>query len=345
MAKAVALVSGSLASLVAVRLVIQEPAISEVRLLHLRSPFFRDYEQSKDLTQRFFSNCFRSQSIKRDFKELTNIADQGRYSLKSCCTGCRQVMLTKAWRYMKKIGADFIVSGEIVGTRGLDAPDVQQLTAEIGLEDLVLRPLSAHHLPETLPERAGWVARSRLKGFTEKDRWTHLPELARRLGIDCEGFSAETRCKLTHPHFGQRLEDLLREECLTMNTLELLEFPYYYKSPPDVKIVLGTSDEEKRRLQDFFLPDDLRLYVPSPAGPMALVRANWKAKSPPEIYGIIELAARITATYSKNCAKNGHLRRIQANYRFENSQETYRINVPPFQSESELEHYCSKVDL
>lgn len=125
-----------------------------------------------------------------------------------------------------------------------------------------------------------------------------------------------------------------------MNTLELLEFPRYYKHPPDVKIVLGTSDEEKRRLQDYFLPEDLRLYVPSSAGPMALVRANWKSKSDPEIFQIIELAARIAVTHSKA----NRQRRIQTNYRFENSHETCRINVSPFQSENELERYCSKGD-
>lgn len=339
MAKAVVLFSGSLASLLATRLVLQEPGVSDVKLLHLRSPFFRDYDRSKGLAQRFLNNSFRSQSIKKDFKELANMSDHGGYAMKNCCTSCRQLMLSKAARYMRKVGADFIVTGEIVGTRGLEASDVQRLTAQIGLEDLVLRPLSAQHLPLTLAERQGWVERSHLLGLSDAERQTRLPQLARQWGIESEGFSAEQRCKLTHPHFGQRLEDLLKEDCFTMNTLELLEFPRYYKRPPDVKIVLSTSDEEKRRLQDFFLPEDLRLYVPSAAGPMALVRANWKSKSEPEIFEIIELAARIAVTHSKvSCARG-----IQTNYRFENSQETRRINVTPFQSEGELERCCSKV--
>jgi len=340
MSKAVALISGSLASLVAARLVLNEPEVSAVKLLHFRSPFFRDYEQSKALARRFFRDSFRSQSVKKDFKELTNIPEQGSYTIKHCCTGCRQLMLRKAWRYMKKVGADFIVSGEIVGMRGLAAADVTRLTEQVGLAERVIRPLSAQHLPPTLPELQGWVDRSHLWDLSVADHQSRLPQLAQQLGIDCQGFPAERRCKLTHPHFGKRLEDLLKEECFTMNTLELLEFPRYYKRPPDVKIVLGCDDEEKRRLQNFFLPEDLRLYVPAHRGPMALVRANWKSKSEPEIGEIIELAARITVTYSQA----GQRQRIQTNYRFENSQQTHRINVSPFRSESELERHCSKPD-
>jgi len=77
--------------------------------------------------------------------------------------------------------------------------------------------------------------------------------------------------------------------------------------------VLGRSDEEKRRLQAFFLPDDLRLYIPSGRGPMALVRANWRAKSEAD--------------------------KVQANYRFESSQETRCIQIVPFSSERELERH------
>jgi hypothetical protein len=123
-----------------------------------------------------------------------------------------------------------------------------------------------------------------------------------------------------------------------MNSLELLEFPLYYKRPPDVKIVLGLDDEEKRRLQNFFLPQDLRLYIPTHDGPMTLVRTNWEEKTKPEIESIIELAARITVTHSR--VKKS---KVQTNYRFENESETYRINVSPFESEEELKKYCVRI--
>lgn len=338
MTKAVALFSGSLASIIATKLIMQEPGVEEVKLLHFRSPFFRDYDRSKELGKAFFNGSFRSQSVKRDFSELTNIPRSGCYDVKSCCTGCRKLMIRKALRYMKKVGADFIVTGEIVGVRGLEAEDVLQLTRDAGAEDRVLRPLSAKLLPPTLPERESWVERRRLKDLTA-DEPAQLLRLARRMGIETEGFSAEKRCKLMIPYFGQRLEDLLQEDHLTLNGLELLEFPLYYKRAPDVKIVLGRDEAEKRRLQNFFLPDDLRLYVLVNDGPIALVRANWQEKSEREVFQIIELAARITAMH----ADVGSQHRVQANYRFENSQETYRINIAPFSSKRELEKHCIRL--
>jgi hypothetical protein len=338
MAKAVSLFSGSLASIVATKLVLAQPEVEEVKLLHFRSPFFREYERTKELGKSCFNGSFRSQSVKKDFAELTNIPSTGSYDRKNCCIGCRRLMIKKALRYMKKVGADFLITGEILGARGLEVEDVLKLTEEAGAEDRVLRPLSAKLLPPTLPERERWVERRRLQSLTAEDP-SKLVRLARRLGITTEGFPAERRCKLMLPYFGQRLEDLLREDHLTLNGLELLEFPLYYKKPPDVKIVLGRNEEEKRRLQNFFLPDDLRLYVPINDGPIALVRADWQKKSDREILQIIELAARITAMH----ANLGPRRRVQANYRFENSQETYRINISPFSDERELEKYCMRL--
>ncbi|MCL6643091.1 MAG: hypothetical protein K6T71_07210, partial [Candidatus Bipolaricaulota bacterium] len=112
-----------------------------------------------------------------------------------------------------------------------------------------------------------------------------------------------------------------------------------YKRPPDVTIVLGRNDEEKRRLQNFFLPEDLRLYLPGPRGPMALVRANWKEKSPSEIAQIIQMAARVAASHLSEKPFGS----VQAHWRFESSPETFRISVKPFQSPHELEEHQLKL--
>ncbi len=338
MAKAVALFSGSLASILAVELVRREPAVEEIKLIHFRSPFFRDYEPIKELARSLWDFSFRSQSLKKDFYGLSGRPAE---SEEDClahtgCFGCRKLMLRRGLRYMKKVGADFLVTGEIIGRRGLGLTELEELTRQLGAEGRVLRPLSAHLLPETLPERAGWVRRKRLFGLYEDHNGigTRLRELATALGLPrVEDFPAERRCKLTQPFFSQRLEDLLQEKEFTLNSLELLEFPLYYKKPPDVKIVLGRDDEEKRRLQNFFLPEDLRLYVPVNGGPIALVRTNWAEKSPEDVWEIIELAARITAAHA-----GVKSRKVQAKYRFENGTETYQINVTPLPPH-ELEKY------
>ncbi len=359
MAKAVSLFSGSLASIVATKLVLQQPQVSEVRILHLRSPLFREFEAIpspnsdtgfshrtvKDIAREFCDAPFRSQNVKKDFRELAQIVHQpshngakGPSTLKHTCMNCRQLLLKKALRCMKRIGADFIVTGEVVGERGLGAADLERLTQAVGAQGLVLRPLSAKLLPPTIAEQQGWVDRATLKGFRASDR-EKIRALARELGVDIPDFPASRRCKLTLPYFGPRLGDLLKQEKLTVNSLELLEFPLYYKCPPDVTIVVGRDDEEKRRLQNFFLPDDLRLYLPGQRGPMALVRANWKEKSPSEIAQIIQIAARVAASH----LGEKPLGSVQAHWRFENSPETFRISVKPFQSPHELEEHQLKL--
>lgn len=361
MAKAVSLFSGSLASIVATKLVLQQPRITEVKILHLRSPFFREYEAVpspnsdtgfshrtvKDIAQEVFDAAFRSQNVKKDFRELAKIAahphgtngtNGNRYNLKHSCINCRHLLLKKALRQMKKTGADFIVTGEVVGERGLGVAEIEKVTEMAGAQGLVLRPLSAKLLPETIAEQKGLIDRATLKGFRASDK-EKIRALARELGVDVADFPAQRRCKLTVPYFGPRLEDLLKEEKLTVNSLELLEFPLYYKRPPDVKIVLGRDDEEKRRLQNFFLPEDLRLYLPSHHGPMALVRANWKEKSRSEIEQIIQMAARVAASHL-NTKPFGN---VQAHWRFESGQETFRISVEPFQSPRELEQHSLKL--
>ncbi|MGQ9477462.1 MAG: hypothetical protein ACUVRH_03110 [Candidatus Bipolaricaulia bacterium] len=323
MAKAVVLFSGSLASIIATELVL-EAGIEELRLLHLRSPFFRDYEPVKELAQSLWALPFRSQALKREFHELSSFADEA-YQPARTCLNCRRLMLRKGLRYAKRIGADFLVTGEILGKRGLGPLELEKLDRAVGGEGLILRPLSARLLPETLPERAGWVKRTRLLALEEGNHdGDGLAEIAMSLGLKAKGFPAEDRCKLTQPYFGQRLRDLLHEKDFTMNSLELLEFPLYFKEPPDVKIVLGLSDEEKRRLQTFFLPEDLRVYVPIQEGPMALVRANWEEKSEEDIERIIELAARIAVAHAPVKGE-----RVRTNYRFESKGETFCINVAP----------------
>lgn len=332
MARAVALFSGSLASIVATKLVLQQPAITEVRILHLRSPFFREYEAIpspnsdtgfchrtvKDIAREVCDAPFRSQNVKKDFRELAKIvhppSTNGSSSLKHTCINCRQMLLKKALRYMKRIGADFIVTGEVVGERGLGVAELEKLAERAGAQGLVLRPLSAKLLAPTIAEQQGWIDRAALQGFRASDK-EKIRTLARELGVEVSDFPAQRRCKLTVPYFGPRLGDLLKEEKLTVNALELLEFPLYYKRPPDVTIVLGRDDEEKRRLQNFFLPEDLRLYLPGPRGPMALVRANWKEKSPSEIAQIIQMAARVAASHLSERPFGN----VQAHWRFENS--------------------------
>ena len=337
MVTALALFSGSLASRVAARLVQRSPAIDRIFLLHFRSPFFEEHDGLRELVKNEWpGTVFRTQSLKKDYRRLANILPGQPFSLSRSCLSCRTLMLSRAIRFMERLNAEFIITGEVVEHHGLAEQEMERITEDLGIRGLVLRPLSARLLPETIPEIRGWVDRD-LLGDLRDGQSDRLLAWGRDLDVDVKnevGFYS--RCKLTLPGFGKRLENLFAEEVFTLNTLKLLEFNTYYKRSPDVKMVLALDEQEKRTLQTYFLPQDLRVYLPTHAGPMTLVRTDWSRKSTSEIEEIINLAGRITATHSDA----SHLVAVPVSYRFENDDETQQLNVLPFRSLEEIGKSC-----
>jgi len=224
----------------------------------------------------------------------------------------------------------------VVNHHGLSEQEMERITEDLGIRGLVLRPLSARLLPATIPEIKGWVDRDLLLDLRdgEEDR---LLDLGRDLDLDVGNeLGFYPRCKLTVSGFGKRLENLFAEEEFTLNTLKLLEFALYYKRSPDVKVVLAVDEDEKRKLQTYFLPQDLRVYLPTHPGPMTLVRTDWSSKSEDEIQEIINLAARITATH----CEAAYLASVPVSYRFEQDDETQQLTVLPYRSLKEIDKTC-----
>jgi hypothetical protein len=336
MVRALSLFSGSLASIVATRLVEMSEGVDEVQLLYFRSLFFTDCNRVRTIAKAIWPTIqFRSQTINKDYHHLISRISVDGFSLIHSCSHCRTLMLTRSAQYMKRIKADFIVTGEIAGSNGLNACELDRIGNDAGISNLILRPLSANLLPRTRPEKEGWVNAERLYSFTADDQ-DELAKLAATLNLaESNSFPCQDRCKLTCPNFGLRLANLLCEKEFTLNALQLLDFRFYYKKEPDITIVIAAAAEEKRNLQHFFLPQDMRVYLPTYEGPLALVRTNWTAKKEGEIAEIIELAGRIIANYSTAA----HHEQIQINYRFENKNETIRLNITPFVDVNEINRY------
>ncbi|MBA1331652.1 hypothetical protein QQ73_11100 [Candidatus Endoriftia persephone str. Guaymas] len=63
-------------------------------------------------------------------------------------------MVKKAFEWIRARGFDLIITGEVIGQRPMSQrKDTMPVVAgESGAEDLLLRPLCAKNLPETLPE-------------------------------------------------------------------------------------------------------------------------------------------------------------------------------------------------
>ena len=334
MVKVLSLFSGSLASRVATKLVEQHPQVECVQLLHFRSPFSRECEDVRQLVKVEWSQAtFRTQSIKKDYHDLIALTGEGEFSLTGSCRRCQLLLFSKAARYMERIGAEYIVTGGISGKHGLTPQDSSAIAAMVGLDGRVLSPLLMKR-PRRIPNDLNvWGADE--KWFTRNP--DSLDDLVLRLAdelglspLDLAG--SDCRCKLTTPGFGERVAALFKGEVVTLNALYLLDFPMYFKAAPDLQIVLASDETEKRELQNYFLPQDLRIYPATPHGPMTLLRTNWDTKGEAEKNRIIEFVARLTATfaYVKGVAT------VPIYYRLESEEEQQLLNVEPFESIEEL---------
>ena len=202
------------------------------------------------------------------------------------CIDCRSFMFGIARGVMDEVGACFVFTGEVAGQRPMSQgkSTLALIDRDAALEGLVLRPLSARLLPETQPERLGWVDRSRLLDLHGRGRGEQLA-LAARFGLS-QHESPGGGCLLTDARFSIKLRDLFDNspaERTGIEDVELLRVGRHFRIDPTLKIVLGRSAVENARLVELaregrwlIEPDDFTgptALVCGPRGEAALVQA------------------------------------------------------------------------
>jgi len=291
--KAVALFSGGLDSILAVKL-IQEQGI-EVKGVNFKTPFFgldEAFVIAKDLDINL--------EIIDITEELLKILKKPKYGFgknMNPCIDCHTLMFKKAGEYMNKIGASFILSGEVLGERPMsqNRNSLNIIERESGFEGRILRPLSALLLAETIPEKEGLVDRNKLLDISGRSRKRQM-ELAAKMGIK-DYPSPAGGCKLTEPAFSKRLRDLFfTQESFSIKEIELLKLGRHFRLSKDIKLVVGRNKEENEQLQNFFQEGDFLFKAKNLKGPVSLLKRGSKGNNE-----LIDKSCRITARY---CDKN-----------------------------------------
>ena len=190
------------------------------------------------------------------------------------CVDCRLFMFQLARPVLEEHGAHFVFTGEVVGQRPMSQTRgaLSLVDRRSGLEGLILRPLSARLLPETEPERRGWVDRSRLLAISGRTRGGQLA-LAERHGLR-HTQPPGGGCLLTDPNFSVRLRDLFEdvpEERTTLDDVALLRIGRVFRVGPGLRIVLGRDRAENLRLAEFESPARWLVEPLGFGGPSALV--------------------------------------------------------------------------
>jgi tRNA-specific 2-thiouridylase len=212
------------------------------------------------------------------------------------CIDCRILMLREAKEMMRLTGADFIVTGEVLGQRPMSQrkETFPMIDREAGVKGYVLRPLSARLLPETIMEKDGMVDREKLYAFNGRTRKPQMA-LAEELGLT-DYPNPAGGCLLTEPNYAWRLKELLSvNKTPTLRELNLLKLGRHFRASGtsklnEVKIIAG-RDEEENNLLEKFVDGEIYMRAENWRSPLVLVTGTPSQSD-------ILTAASICARYS-----------------------------------------------
>ncbi|MHB8828913.1 MAG: asparagine synthase-related protein [Syntrophales bacterium] len=270
-AKAILLFSGGLDSILACKIIAAQGI--EVSGLTFETPFFGAARAKATALQLGIPHTV--VNITEEHLEMLHAPRYGYGKNMNPCIDCRVLMLKIAKRLMEETGADFLFTGEVVGQRPMSqGKQTLLMTAKnAGLADRLLRPLSARLLPETEPERAGKVDRSRLLDLQGRGRKRQI-EMAGYFGISSWP-SPAGGCLLTDPIFSRRLRDLFAHHPdYRIRDIELLKTGRHLRLNDEIKVIVGRNAGENDLIENMADPEDALIRVNDSPGPTVLVPAG-----------------------------------------------------------------------
>lgn len=294
--KALCLLSGGLDSRLACK-IMQEQC--EVEAVHFNLPFGSgccksdcafNFTQMQNLKLNVI-DCTKGVLFKK-YLEIIRKPKHGYGCAVNPCIDCHIFIIKEAKKLMKKIHADFLVTGEVLNER----PMSQHLSAlnsvekEAGVEGILLRPLSAKLLPETIPEKNGLVDRNKLLDIQGRQRVRQI-ELAEKFSIKYP--SPGGGCLLCEKEFAIRLRDLLKNDKeISYNDIELLRLGRHFRID-GIKVIVGRNEQENKQIERLADKSDLILEPKDIVGPTTLIRSKISIDKE-----TIKKASEITARYS-----------------------------------------------
>jgi tRNA U34 2-thiouridine synthase MnmA/TrmU len=305
--KAVALISGGLDSLLATKVVLEQGVhVEGINFYtgfcvegHTRAIRNKDQAKPKRNNALWVAEQLGIKlhilDVVEDYKAVVYQPRHGYGANLNPCLDCKVFMVRKAAEWMTAHGFDFVITGEVVGQRPKsqlkhNLPMVQR---ESGIGDRLVRPLCAKRLPETLPERQGWLDRERLLDFSGRSRKPQMA-LARHYGFADYAQPAGGCCFLTHEQYAVKLADLWQargERRYELDDIMLLKVGRHIRPAPHYKLIVAREEGEGNFLQGYRKQYPSLLTV-SHGGPLTLIDGE---PTPADL----QLAARIVARYSQ----------------------------------------------
>ena len=291
--RALALLSGGLDSMLAVR-VVQEQGI-EVEGINFYTGFcveghthaIRKQDQNKQKRNNALWSAeqlgirLNIEDISEEYKDVVLNPKYGYGANLNPCLDCKIYMVNKAMGFVNRArafadanGFDFLITGEVVGQRPKSqrAMTMPIIARESGADDLLLRPLCAKRLAPTLPEREGWVDRDKLYDFHGRSRKPQV-ELATSFGFQDWAQPAGGCCFLTDESYSRKLSDLWQargERRYELDDIMLLKVGRHVRPASNYKLIVGREEGENNFLEGYRREFDA-IRILSHNGPLTLV--------------------------------------------------------------------------
>lgn len=280
--RALALVSGGLDSLLAVR-ILSSRGVS-VEAVHFRTGFDRPAHvasiarERREAGSRGHPLCVETLDVRADFlREVLTRPVHGFGAAMNPCLDCRIFMLRRAASLADARGIRWLATGEVVGQNPMTGRHAALglVEREAGVEGRLLRPLSASHLPPTEAERLGEIERSWLGRFHGRSR-SPQRGLARELGLSELAPAGNGCCVLADRGFAPRVRDLLDHrdrDGIRPRDVARLRLGRHFRLGHAAKAIVSRNADEEDELRAL-AGDDWIAHVADGLGALAVIEGE-----------------------------------------------------------------------
>lgn len=322
--KALALFSGGLDSVLAIKTV-QEQGIEVIALNFVSHFFGGKNEKAENMAKKL---GVRLEYV--DFKKRHTLVVQspvyGYGKNMNPCIDCHSLMFRIAGELLEEYDAQFVISGEVLGQRPMsqNSQALEKVKLLSGMQDLVLRPLSAKLLPPSRAEIEGWVDREKLLDIQGRSRHRQM-ELMKKYGIE-DYPSPGGGCLLTDPAYSDRLRVLEKDNLLLEENsyiFYLLRETRFFRFDKGRYLFVGRNHDSNLKIKEFTEAGEGKFSLHSVETPGPRMLSNVVLNDNEK-----EFAKRLFSRYSK--AKG--LERIRVNV-CEEIQEIEVLDIKKFDEE------------
>ncbi|KAL0238331.1 hypothetical protein GEMRC1_012804 [Eukaryota sp. GEM-RC1] len=177
---------------------------------------------------------------------------------------------------------------------------------KMGFDGLIVRPLCAQNLTPTIPERLGWIDRSKLYNFSGRSRKPQM-RLAKQLNLG-KYPSPGGGCLLTVDNTAQRVLDLLKHETpenpITMTHLDLIAVGRHFRFSPTQTVILARNEVEVNKIHSL-APKHVKYSAYGVSGSMALVFGSIDEKFEIFICGVALYYSKLRESEEGTVARYG----------------------------------------